>query len=299
MNIPTPQELHEYMHKHRNWGRWGDDDQCGAINLITPEKVVASAALVKCGKSISLSRPLPKMAASNNPNPAQHWIRTYYHDHGGASVDYIATNYHGYSTTHLDALCHVWGPDGMYNGGQPNTVRHGGARWGPVDRWAAGIMTRGVLIDVPRFRGEPYVTLEKPVMGAEIEEIAKSEGVTLEPGDALVVYSGREDHDQANPLWGSVGAERPGLHPSCVVPIRERDVAMVVWDMQDATAPEYTGVSVHAGIWAYGLALIDNALLTPLAQACAAEGRYEFLLYVSPLLVLGGTGSPVNPIAVL
>ncbi len=298
MSVPTPDELREYFDSHRNWGRWGDDDQKGAINLITPQKVVSAAGLVRSGRSVSLSRPLPTLPASNNPNPTQHWIRTYYNPGGGASVDYIAINYHGWSTTHLDALCHVWGAHGLWNGGNPDTIRHGGARWGPVDRWMNGFMTRGVLIDVPKFRGEPFVTIEKPVLGDEIEAIAKAEGVTLEAGDALAIYSGRENYEKANRLWGTAGDPRPGVHPSCLIPVREHDVAMVVWDMQDATVEEYAGMSLHAGIWAYGLALVDNALLAPLAEACAEAGRYEFLLSFSPLLLKGGTGSPVNPMAV-
>ena len=101
-------------------------------------------------------------------------------------------------------------------------------------------------------------------------------------------------------LWVTLtgSGQAPGLHPSCLPFIRDRDVSVLVWDMADFVAQGYDiGFSVHASIFAYGVALLDNALLEPLAVACAEEGRYEFMLTFAPLKVEGGTGSPVNPIA--
>lgn len=176
-----------------------------------------------------------------------------------------------------------------------------GAVWGSVDQWKEGIITRGVLLDVPRHRGVPYVDMENPVHGWELEDIANKQGVSLEPGDALVVYSGREKWNQdGNPLWGSDATARPGLHASCLKFIRESDCCLLVWDMMDFTPNGYDlPWSVHGSIFAYGIGLLDNALLEPLSDSCAEEGQYEFLLTVNPLRVVGGTGSPVNPIAIL
>ena len=125
--------------------------------------------------------------------------------------------------------------------------------------------------------------------------------MSLEPGDALVVYSGRENWDQdGNATWGSDRTARPGLHSSCLRFIREADCSLLVWDMMDFIGEGYDlATSMHSSIAAYGIPLLDNALLQPLAEACAEEGRYEFLLTVNPLIVVGGTGSPVNPVAVL
>lgn len=154
---------------------------------------------------------------------------------------------------------------------------------------------------MPKYRGEPYVTLDKPVHGWELEDVAKAQGVTMEPGDALVVYSGREKWDEGgNPMWGSEPERLPGLHASCLKYIRESDCCMVVWDMMDTMPTGYDlGWTVHGALFAYGIGLLDNALLQPLAEACAEEGRYEFMLTCNPLRVAGGTGSPVNPVAIL
>ena len=301
--VPTKEEVLAYLKEDRNWGRWGDDDQVGAVNMVTPEKRTAAARLVRSGRAVSLSREFPTTPAPNNPTPAIHYMKRVARDeHCGYSADYYGISYHGTATTHLDALCHTWDANGMWNGRNPDeVVTMDGALWGSVEHWKEGIITRGVLLDVPKHRGEPYVTFEKPVHGWELEDIAKEQGVTMEPGDALVVYSGREKwNEDGNPLWGSDPAWRPGLHASCLKFIRESDCCLLVWDMMDFTPNGYgLGWSVHGSIFAYGIGLLDNALLQPLAEACAEEGRYEFMITVNPLRVVGGTGSPVNPVALL
>ncbi len=303
--LPTLEEVDSYLRDRRNWGRWGNDDEVGAINLITPEKSVAAARLVRSGRRVSLGRYFPKTPGPENPTPAQHWMRRVDLGHGfGGSQDYYGIFYHGSVATHLDALCHVWDQDGMWNGRDPNReITFNGATFGSVDKWGDGIMTRGVLFDIPKHRGEPYVTQERPVHGWELEDVARAEGVNLEPGDAIVVYSGREAWDEAHPgiPWGTAGSPaRPGLHASCIPFIRDNDVAVLVWDMMDLTPNGYDRHrTVHAVISSFGLALLDNAELKPLVDACAQEGRYEFMLMIAPLKVAGGTGSPVNPIAVL
>ena len=298
---PSREEVLGYLRDRRNWGRWGDDDQRGAINLITAEKRAAAARLVRSGRTVSLSRDFPKTPGPGNPQPAQHFVQIFGHTGtAGAALDYYGITYHGYQTTHVDALCHVWDEQGMWGGRDPyREVRSQGARWGGIEHWRDGIVTRGVLLDVPRHRGEAHVTLERPVHGWELEEVAAAQGVTLEPGDALLVHSGRERWQAAHSEWNPSNSERPGLHASCLPFIRDQDVALLGWDLMDASPNEY-GISwtVHGALFAYGVALLDNCLLEPLAVACAAEGRYEFMLTVAPLPVVGGTGSPVNPLAI-
>jgi len=298
--IPTKEEVESYLRDRRNWGRWGDKGNAGTINLVTPEKRLSAAKLVKTGRAVSLSRVFPVTPSVENPRPAQHFMYTNQRPGGwGSCQDFYGISYHGTATTHIDALCHVWTGDGMWEGRDPTKeITFNGAKFGSVDAWGEGILTRGVLLDVPKHRGKPFVTLEEPVHGWELEEIAKEVGITLEPGDAVAVYSGREAYAEAHGSWGG-GETRPGLHASCLPFIRDNDISVLIWDMMDAVPNEY-GIpqTVHAAIPAYGVALLDNALLQPLAEACAEEGRYEFMLTINPLVVVGGTGSPVNPIAV-
>lgn len=181
--IPTREEVLAYLKEDRNWGRWGDDDQVGAVNMLTPQKRVAAARLVRSGRAVSMSREFPKTPAPNNPTPAHHFMRRNVREPGGGSaVDYYGISYHGQATTHLDALCHVWDENGMWNGHQAeDVITFDGAQWGSVEHWKEGIITRGVLLDVPKHRGEPFVTRENPIHGWELEDIAREEGVGLLP----------------------------------------------------------------------------------------------------------------------
>lgn len=296
---PSKAEVLSWLTERNNWGRWGADDEAGAYNLITPAKRLEATALVRSGRPVSLSRPYPKTPGPHNPNPAQHYMRWFERGSGGAVVDYYGFIYHGFTTTHVDALCHIWDENGMWQGRDPaEEITSGGARFGDITAWREGIVTRGVLIDVPKFRGEPYVTLDRPVQGWELEEAAAAQGVEVTAGDALLVYSGREAYQADHPDDYLGAPPNPGLHASCSKFVRDHDVAVLGWDMMDAGPNEYDiPWPMHHVLYAYGVTLLDNALLQPLAEACAEENRYAFLLMVLPLRVEGGTGSPVNPIA--
>ena len=297
--LPERQEVLSYLRERRNWGRWGRDDEVGAVNLITAEKRLGAAALVRTGRTVSLSREFPTTPGAGNPQPSQQWMKIVPRGTGGFAADFYGTYYHGWASTHVDALCHTWDEHGMWNGRDPaREITFEGARFGGVHRWKDGIITRGLLLDVPRHRGEPYVRQEGPVHGWELEEIAKAQGVTVEPGDAVCVYSGREAWQAAHPDRPYGPEPRPGLHASCLPFLRDHDVAVLAWDMMDLTPNGYDlPWSVHAAIFAYGVALIDNALLEPLNRVCAEERRWDFMLILAPLRVVGGTGSPANPIA--
>jgi len=199
----------------------------------------------------------------------------------------------------FDALCHMWDRNGMWNGRDPAVeTGPGGARFGDVAAFGDGIVTRGVLLDVPRFRRQGHVPQNEPVRGDELEAIAKAQGVAVGSGDALFVHCGRESLARTGATYGGPTDPRPGLHVSCARFIRDRDVSLMGWDMLDARPDaENHPWPVHGVLYSYGVPLIDNALLEPLAQACAEEKRYEFMTVVLPLKVPRGTGSPVNPVA--
>jgi len=304
---PTAEEVRAWIRERRNWGRWGPDDQRGAVNLITSAKRAAAARLVRSGRSVSLSRPFPKEPGPNNALPAQHYMKTLPRGTGGFAADYYGIFYHGVASTHIDALCHTWDAEAMWNGRDPKQeITFDGARFGSIEHWAEGIITRGVMLDVPRHRGVPCVTQDRPVHGWELEEILARRGIRLEPGDAICVYAGREawqaqdpERPYSKPFGPPSALERPGLHVSCLPFIRDHDVSLLVWDMLDHLPIGYDiPWAVHAVLFAYGVALLDNALLEPLARACVEEGRDEFMLVIAPLPVVGGTGSPANPLAV-
>ena len=202
---PTPEEFAAYRQRLSNWGRWGVEDQLGTLNFITPEVRRAAAALVREGRSVSCSNPLATRAVVEdkfrNARPAE-VVLSINRETGGAT-DHIAVGYHGFVNTHIDALCHIWAADGQLYNGRPSTLLHeDGARTNSVEHWRDGIVTRGVLYDIPAMRGQPHVDFDAPVEGWHLEDFAREHGITPRAGDAVLVRSG------GAPFW----AAHPDFH---------------------------------------------------------------------------------------
>lgn len=299
---PTPEQYSEYKVRFSNWNRWGPDDQLGTLNHITAETRRAASALVREGRSVSCANPLATRAVvpdeRRNGSPADHQMRL------GATGcgDYIGVSYHGFVNTHIDALCHIFtGEHGeLYNGRPSSLVTEDGAQTNSVDHWRDGIVTRGVLFDIPRMRGSTHVEVGAPVEGWDLEDWARAQGITPQPGDAVLIRSGSDPFWAANPDFEfSFPPTTPGVGSSVLEYLHAHDAALLGWDLQEAGGHGLPArIPVHeVAIPHMGLPLLDNANFERLAATCAELGRYEFMLTVAPLVVLGGTGSPVNPIA--
>lgn len=282
-----------------NSGRWGHDDQRGTLNLITPECRVRAAALVRTGEVVSLARPLDVHPSAVNPRPAWHVMhleteRTY------AAADGLHLQVHGLANTHLDALGHMYLDGVGYNGyQQQDVVLMGGLTALDISAMATGVVTRGVLLDVAAAAGERWLAAGATVDGALLQAAADLHGIEVGAGDAVFVHVGLERREEAD------GAEDPsvraGLDLSAVEWLYDRDVAVYSGDCIERF-PEAAGpvpMPLHQiGIARMGLVLLDAPRLRDLLTACERLGRYSFLLTVAPLVVKGGTGSPVNPLAV-
>ncbi|MEX1022936.1 MAG: cyclase family protein [Dehalococcoidia bacterium] len=299
----TLEEYQQYPARFSNWGRWGAEDQLGTLNHITQGVRREAAALVRDGRTVSCANPLATKAVvadeRRNGRPADHRMSV----SPWSSSDYIGVSYHGFVNTHIDALCHIFtGPNGrLYNDRPSDLVTEDGAHTNSVEHWRDGIVTRGVLYDVPRMRGHDHVRDGEPVEGWHLEDWAREVGVTPRPGDAVLVRSG------AAPFWDAhEGFEMtfppntPGVGVSALEYLFDTSASLLGWDLQEAGGQEHYGerIPIHSvAIPHMGLPLLDNANFERLAEVCAETGRYEFMLVVAPLVVIGGTGSPVNPIA--
>jgi len=283
-----------------NWRRWGERDQLGTLNLVTPEKRAAAAALVRSGRVVSCARPIPTEPAPSNPLPAtHHMIGTHSEGWGG---DYFALASHGYATTHLDALCHIFHQGRLYNGYSSERVTAHGALELSVDALRHGIVSRGVLLDIPAAKGKPWLEPGEPIHPEDLEQAERTAAVQVETGDVLLVRTGRFALVAAYGDWNP-GERLAGLHADCLPWLHERGVAALGSDGVSDVHP--SGINnvrlpIHTvGIVAMGLSLLDNLELEGLAVACREEGRSAFLISVAPLVLLRGTASPVNPIALL
>ena len=282
-----------------NWGRWGDDDQLGALNLITPELTAAAAAAVRSGRTVSCARTLDTVSAPDNPSPvAHHMIGTATEGYG---ADYFALAPHGFATSHIDALCHIFHEGRIFNGYSAETVTaHGATRLG-IHHLQSGIVTRGVLLDMPALRGIDALEPGEPIFPEDLEAAEERAGLRVGAGNALLVRTGRwrwrEDHGP----W-DLGRRAAGLDASCLPWLRQRDVATLGSDgVSDVLPSRVDGVAmpIHTvTLVVMGVHLMDNLELDALAAACAEEGRWEFLFTVAPLVLRRGTASPVNPLAV-
>ena len=300
------EELAALFDQVSNWGRWGPDDERGALNHIGAAEVARAAALVSEGRTVSLSRNFPTQPGPENPWPAQHHMVIAGDDPCvpgmdglEVSTDYIGIAFHGMASSHIDALCHVFAQGRMFNGHPATDVKSTGARRNTIMAAKDGIVGRGVLLDVPRAQGAPFVDADHMVTVAELKAAEQALGVTVGKGDLLMVRLGRdvrraEFQDQLV----------PGLDPRVVGWLHERQVAVLGGDGVHDPIPSGRvhrdwAMPIHMlGLAAMGLHLLDNLDLEPLAASCAELGRWEFQLVAAPLRIEGGTGSPLNPIAI-
>ena len=281
-----------------NWGRFGEADQLGTLNLITAEKRRAAAALVRSGRTVSCARPLPTQPAEDNPSPVtHHMIGTHTEGWGG---DYFGMATHGLAISHIDALCHIFHEGRIYNGYSTERVTAHGALELGIHELRDGIVSRGVLLDIPRTRGVDFLEPGDPIFPEDLERAETAAGLGVESGDVLFVATGRWAARDANGP-GKMGQPMAGLDVSCLPWLHERGVAALGSDgISDVIPPRVRGlgIPIHTvAIVAIGLHLLDNLELATLAQTCAEEERWEFLMTIAPLVLIRGTASPVNPIA--
>jgi kynurenine formamidase len=293
--------LDRWMQELSNWGRWGKDDQLGTVNLITPAKRKAAAALVKEGYSVSLSSDAETVKSADNEFPFGHQMIATGNDANAMfGMDIYSARYHGKVLTHMDALSHMFYQGKLYNGYAQSQVNREGAQQLAVSAYKNGLMSRGILMDIPALKGVKYLELSTPVYPADLDAWEKKAGVKVGSGDIVFVRTGRWARRAEKGPWNTEVAAA-GMHPTCARWFRQRDVAMVGSDTHGELMPSpVPGVAfpIHQLLLiAMGTPLFDNCDLEPLSQAAAARHRWEFLLTAAPLAVPKGTGSPLNPIA--
>jgi kynurenine formamidase len=295
----TKADVDRLMTELSNWGRWGKDDQLGAINLITAAKRKQAVALVKEGFPVSLARDTEKEKADDNPNPYQHTM-VMVGAGGQWSVDQFQILFHGYQHTHLDALCHMFWNGKMYNGFSQEEVTRSGAGKLAIGNLKQGIITRGILMDIPRLKGVPYLEPGTPIYPEDLEAWERRAGLKLTAGDAVFIRTGRWARRAEKGAW-DVGANSAGLHASCARWLKARDVALLGSDAASDVLPSGIEGLTHPihqlTLVAMGVNIFDNCDLEALGEAAAKRKRWEFLLTAAPIPLTGGTGSPLNPIA--
>ena len=295
----TKADVERWMIELSNWGRWGADDEKGTVNLITPARRKAAAALVTEGFSVSLSRDTDETAAPDNGTPFVHKMSDPVA--GAFNMDEYDIFFHGFAYTHLDALSHVFYNGRMYNNFPASSVTRTGAGKLAVTAYRDGIAGRGVIVDIARLKGVPYLDGSTAVYPEDLDAWEKSTGVRIGAGDIVFVRTGRWARRVAKGPWDP-GAESAGLHASSARWLKARDVAVFGSDTSGDVRP--SGVDGfdfpvhHLLLVAMGTPMFDQCDLEAVASAAASRKRWTFFVTAAPIRAVGGTGAPVNIVAI-
>jgi kynurenine formamidase len=299
-------EFEALFERLRRGSEQGPADRRGALNNITSAEVVAAASDVWRGRTVSLAAPIAITTAADNPDPAVHQMTNPADAPARGSglffaTDRLAMNIHGDADSHIDALCHVMFDGKLYNGIDAETVTTAGATELSIDVAAQGIAGRGLLLDIPRLRGVPWLEPGDHVTADDLLAAESAASDRIGQGDLLFVRVGHRARRRSLGAWNAAKA-RAGLHPAALELLADRRIAVLGSDGNNDTAPstaEGVDFPVHVlAINAMGLHLLDYLDFDILLGLCEELRRWSFLCVVAPLRLSAGTGSPVNPIAI-
>jgi kynurenine formamidase len=285
----------------KTWGKWGPDDNKGTSNLITPEKVMSAMRLVKSGIVLSLAHAEPQQPAAD-VNPAGVFHRTTNAITDGGTTDNYQVSFHGQTVAHMDSWCHFFADGQMYNGVpvKDNITPEAGCKKGSVMNWKDGIFTRAVLYDIAQLKGVDWVDPNMPIRRADLEAWEKKSGVKAGPGDVVLLYIGRwKRREKMGPWTGQVS----GYYADTIPWMHERLPAFIGHDFNIDWNPRpgWEGMRnpIHVAVLNWmGINIVECLDLEQAVTTARRLNRYEFLMTFAPLPVEGGTGSPLNPLAI-
>ena len=317
----TPELLDEYCERFRNWGKWGPDDEIGTLNYITPAKIVEAARLVRQGKVISLALPFdvngPQNGRFGRVNPIHQMVATGTdHVAGNQQVLDFESGPYGFGFaddtltlylqggTQWDALGHIFRHGKMWNGRDARLVSSRGAARNGIEKVRDRVVTRGVLLDIPRLKGVEYLEVGEAIYSEDLDAAAAQVGVTVGQGDIVLVRTGEIGRRLREQDWGPYSAgDAPGLSLTTAPWLAEKRLAGIASDtwgvevrpneLEGSFEPMHMVIIVNMGLLVGAIFDFEE-----LARDCAEDGVYEFQFVAPPLPITGAVGSPVNPVAI-
>lgn len=303
--MATEADFHRAMEELSNWGRWGSDDELGAANFITPQKRKQAVALVSEGISVSLAHDVNQTEAVDaSAVLIREVLRV---SPTGASDRYqYSGSYHGTIHSHLDAVdCHIMYEGKGYNGvTYEEVVAADGCPRGSINAHKDGILTRGILFDATLLPGrataEGWLAPGTVINYEDLLALEEIQGVKVEPGDVILLYTGRWKRRAALGAWPTSEGVA-GYHADVAYFLKDRGVAMIGHDMWNDVSPsgiDGVRLPLHSlALVSLGVSIFDNLDFERVVVLAKELGRYEFLFMASPLRIEKGMGSPLNPIA--
>jgi kynurenine formamidase len=308
--------VYEAADKLSNWGRWGDDDQIGTLNYVKSEDVVSAASLVRRGKIFALGIPLDRTGPQTGLfggrwNPIHTMLATGTDAVAGRQDQTVrlryaddAINMPVQGATHWDALGHIFLDDKMYNGYDARMVDSDGLGKLGIEHSRDKMVGRGVLLDIARYKGVEYLPDGYGISNNDLDATAKAQKVEVRSGDFVIFRTGQMERCRKEKNWGGyAGGDAPGLKFESCYWIHEKRIAAICADTWGCEVrPNETGDVNQPWHWvvipAMGLTMGEMFFLKDLAEDCAEDKIYEFFFCGPPLIITGGTGSPINPLAI-
>lgn len=317
MNITVGKAAIAEAHKKlSNWGRWGANDQLGTLNHVTTEDIVAATRLVRKGKVFALGIPLDRNGPQNGLfggrwNPIHTMLATGTDAVAGRqdeapNIRYAddAINMPVQGATHWDALGHVFYQDKMYNGYDARLVDSNGLATLGIEHARNKMVGRGVLLDVARFKGVEYLEDGYGISNDELDACAKAQNVEIRRGDFVIIRTGQMERCLKEGQWGGyAGGDAPGVKFENCYWCHGKQIAAICSDTWGVEVrPNETTEANQPWHWvvipAMGLTMGEIFYVKELAEDCAGDKVYEFFFNAPPLVITGGTGSPINPQAI-
>ncbi len=307
--------IYEAAEKLSNWGRWGDDDQLGTINHVTPQDIIAAAGLIRKGKVFALGLALDEKIQSGQFggrwNPIHTMLATGT-DAIAGNQDIVpnlrygddAVNMPCQSSTQWDALAHIFLDDKMYNGYDAKLVDSNGAQKNGIEHMRDKMVGRGVLLDVARWKGTDALDDGYAISNEDLDQTAAAQGVEICRGDFVIVRTGQQEAYMARGDWGTyAGGDAPGLAFETAYWIYENEIAAICADTWGCEVrPNETTEANQPWHWVVipkiGISMGEIFYLKELAEDCAEDGVHEFFFCAPPMHLPGGCGSPLNPQAI-
>jgi len=245
--------------------------------------------------------PINKVAGPDNPHPVAHYMAQTLdclsaQGEPSFALDYLAGEIHGDCHTHIDALCHVAYKGSLYNGKDAAGINMREPGLQDITTYTNGIVSRGVLLDIPRLRGVKWLEPGEAVTASGLERCEEAEGIRLREGDVLVFRTGHHRRRLELGSWnnGYDGEGKAGLHPRAISLLHERKVSAFFPDGDGEAVPsgvEGVAYPIHAlQIAAMGMVCADSLNLEDVAAVCEGESRWEFMISAAPLRLPEGTG---------
>ena len=312
----TRESIYKTAQKISNWGRWGENDQIGTLNNITPADIVAAASLIRTGKvfslGLSLKEPIQSGLFGGRWNPIHTMLATGTDAAAGNQDEpfpYLryeddAINMPCQASTQWDALCHIFLGDKMYNGFDAKLVDARGAKKLGIEHVRDKMVGRGVFLDVARFKDVDSLPDGYAIRNEELDACAAAQGVVVRKGDFVIVRTGHQERCLALKDWtGYAGGAAPGLSFETCHWLKEKDVAAICTDTWGCEVrPNETDEAKQPWHWvvipALGISMGEIFYVRELADDCASDKVYEFFFTAPPLHLPGGAGSPINPLAI-